>query len=192
MRNQLYKTPACAQRHTNDSGAYFGALGFTVPVEELTLRTTARDDVLDWLTRPNGPSLVDAGPIPDSKTALAIVITPEALYDPDSPRVGMGLVYKAPYIWAVSFSEAYFFLMSTSRAKAANKLTSALVIFMQVHESSEVIPLPGVPTLFLDTLSADSITDSKEAKSPQDFHSFQLHKVYYAGKDTCFTQVAFP
>ena len=65
-------------------------------------------------------------------------------------------------------------------------------MFVQIHESSEVIPLPGVPTLFLVMVSADDITDSKEARSPQDFRGFQLHKVSYVGEGTPVTQVAFP
>ena len=53
-------------------------------------------------------------------TALAILITPEALYDPDSPMVGLGPMYKAPYIQAASWSEAYFDLKLASQAEASN------------------------------------------------------------------------
>ena len=94
---------------------HFGALGFTVPVEELTLRMASRANILDWLTQPKGPHLVDGASTPDSLTALAILVTPEALYDPNSPRVGLGLIYKAPYIRAASFSEAYFFYLGSMR-----------------------------------------------------------------------------
>ena len=66
-------------------------------------------NILNWLTQPKGPHLVDGMLTPDSLTALAILVTPEALYDLNSPRVGLGLVYKALYIQATSFSEAYFF-----------------------------------------------------------------------------------
>ena len=89
-------TPAQLRSHTDDSGSFYGALGFTVPVEELTLRTASLANVLDWLTQPKGPHLVDGTSTADSLTALAILATPEALYDPDSPMVGLGLVYKAP------------------------------------------------------------------------------------------------
>ena len=104
MRDQLYWTPAQLKSHTDDSGSFFGALGFTKPVEELTLRTASMAKVLNWLNQPKGPHLVDGTSTLDSLTALAILVTPEALYDPDSPRVGLGLVYKAPYIQATSFS----------------------------------------------------------------------------------------
>ena len=71
-------------------------------------------NILTWLTQPKGPHLVDRMSTPGSLTALAILVTPEALYDPDSPKVGLGLVYKAPYIQATSFSEAYFSLKLAS------------------------------------------------------------------------------
>ena len=169
MRDQLYWTPAQLKSYTDDSGSFFGALGFTVPVEELTLRmasrtlrTASRVNVLNWLTQPKGPHLVDGTLTPDSLTTLAILVTPDALYDPNSPRVGLGLIYKAPYIRAASFSEAFFFLKSASQAEASNWITSALIIFVQIHESSQVIPLPGVPTLFLDVKTAEDVTDSND------------------------------
>ena len=104
----------------------------------------------------------------------------------------MGLIYKAPYIWAASFSEAFFFLKSTSRAEAGNRITSALIIFVQIHESSQVIPLPGVPTLFLDVKTAEDVTDSNEPQPPQDFRGFRLHRVIYLGAGPPAGQVAFP
>ena len=91
-----------------------------MPVEELTLRMASLVNILDWLTQPKGPHLVDGMSTPDSLTALAILVTPEALYDPDSPMVGLGLVYKVPYIQAASFSEAYFSLKLASQAEVSN------------------------------------------------------------------------
>ena len=184
--------PARLKSHTDDSGSFFGALGFTVSVEELTLRTASLANVLDWLTQPKGPYLVDRTSTPDSLTALAILVTPEALYDPDSPRVGLGLVYKAPYIQVASWSEAYFSLKLASQAEVSNRTTSAMIIFVQIQESSQVIPLPGVPTLFLDVKTAEDITDSKEPQPPQDFRGFKLHWVIYIGASPLIGQVALP
>ena len=149
-------------------------------------------NVLTWLTQPKGPHLVDGTSTLGSLIALAILVTPEALYDPDSPRVGLGLVYKAPYIQAASFSEAYFSLKLASRAEVSNWTTSALIIFVQIHESSQVIPLPGVPTLFLDVKTAEDITDSTELWPPQDFRGFRLHRVVYIGPSPPVGQVALP
>ena len=52
---------------------------------------------------------------------------------------------------------------------------------MQIHESSQVIPLPGVPTLFLDMKTEEDITNSNDPRPPQDFRCFRLHKVLYLG-----------
>ena len=163
-----------------------------MPVEELTLRMASLASVLNWLTQPKGPHLVDGTSTLDSLTALAILVTPEALYDPDSPRVGLGLVYKAPYIQAASWSEAYFSLKLASQAEVSNWTTSALIIFVQIQESSQVIPLPGVPTLFLDVKTAEDITDSNEPQPPQDFRGFRLHRVVYIGASPPIRKVALP
>ena len=132
-----------------------------MPVEELTLKTASLTNILDWLTQPQDPHLVDGTSTENPLTALAILIAPEALDDPDSPMVGLGLVYKAPYIQAASWSEAYFYLKLASQAEASNRITEAKVIFMQIQESSQVIPLLGMPTLFLDVKTPEDITDSK-------------------------------
>ena len=106
--------------HTNDSDSFFGTLGFTIPVEELTLRTALLANMLKWLAQPQGPHLVDGLSTKNSPTALAILISPKALYDSDSPMVGLGLVYKAPYIQTTSWAKAYFDLKLASQAKAGN------------------------------------------------------------------------
>ena len=98
VRDYLYKSPVQLNQHTNDFSSYFGALGFTSPVEQLTLRTVPAASLLTWLTKPTGPYLVEADSTCKSHTVLAILVTPEALYDPTSSRVGIGLVYKALYI----------------------------------------------------------------------------------------------
>ena len=63
---------------------------------------------------------------------------------------------------------------------------------MQIQESSQVIPLPGVPTLFLDVKTTEDITNSKEPRPPQDFRGFKLHRVIYLGAGPPIGQVAFP
>ena len=163
-----------------------------MPVEELTLKTASLTNILDWLTQPQGPHLVDGMSTENPLTALAILITPEALYDPDSPMVGLGLMYKAPYIQAASWSEAYFDLKLASQAEVSNQTTDAKVIFMQIQESSQVIPLPGVPTLFLDVKTPEDITDSKVPRPPQDFRGFKLHRVIFMGVSPPIGQEAIP
>ena len=154
-----------------------------MPVEELTLRTASLANMLYWLAQPQGPHLVDGSLTENPLTALAILISPEALYDSDSPMVGLGLVYKAPYIQTTSWTEAYFDLKLASQAEASNRTTEAKVIFVQIQVSSQVIPLPGVPTLFLDVKTPEDITDSKVPRPPQVFRGFQLYQITLKGDD---------
>ena len=63
---------------------------------------------------------------------------------------------------------------------------------MQIQASSQVIPLPGVPTLFLDVKTPEDITDSKVPRPPQDFRGFQLYQVTLTGDSSPIAQVAFP
>ena len=148
--------------------------------------------MLDWLTQPQSSHLVDGSSTENPLTALAILIAPEALYDSDSPMVGSGLVYKAPYIQTTSWTEAYFDLKLASQAEADNRPTRTKVIFVQIQASSQVIPLPGVPTLFLDVKTPEDITDSKAPRPPQDFRGFQLFQVVMKSEDPPSTQVAVP
>ena len=63
---------------------------------------------------------------------------------------------------------------------------------MQIQASSQVIPLPEVPTLFLDVKTPEDITDSKVPRTPQDFRGFQLYQVTLKGDDPPTAQVALP
>ena len=89
-------------------------------IEELTLRMTSLANMLEWLAQPQGPHLVDGSSTENRLTALAIFISPEALYDSDSPLVGLGLIYKVPYIQTTSWTEAYFDLKLASQAKVGS------------------------------------------------------------------------
>ena len=163
-----------------------------MPVEELTLRTASLTNMLDWLTQPQGPHLVDGSSTKNPLTALAILIALKVLYNSNSPMVGLGLVYKAPYIQTTSWTKAYFDLKLASQAEAGNRTTRTKVIFVQIQASSKVIPLPGVPTLFLDVKTPEEITDSKAPRPPQDFRGFQLFQVVMKSGNPPSTQVAIP
>ena len=144
--------------------------------------------MLDWLTQPQGPHLVDSSSTKNSLMALAILMTPEA----HSAMVGLGLMYKAPYIQTTSWTEVYFDLKLASQAKVGNQTTGAKVIFVQIQASSQVIPLPGVATLFLDVKTPDDITNSKAPRPPQVFRGFQLFQITLKGRNPPSAQVAFP
>ena len=192
MCDQLYKSPVKLKKHTDDSGSFIGALGFTSPVEQLALRAAPAESLLTWLTTLTGPHLVEAVVTSESHTALAILVTPEELYDSHSPRVGLGLVYKAPYIKTASFSEAFFHLKSAPEAEADKRITDSHLMFVWINEASKVIPLPYVQPLFLDVPTTSDVTDSKKPQSPRAFRALRLHRVIYAEGSTLITRVAYP
>ena len=109
-----------------------------------------------------------------------------------TPMVGLGLIYKAPYIQTTSWTEAYFDLKLVSQAEVGSQTTGAKVIFVQIQASSQVIPLPRVPTLFLDVKTPEDITDSKVPQPPQVFRGFQLFQITIKGGDPPSAEVAFP
>ena len=191
MRDQLYKLPAKPKKHTDDSGSFFGALGFTSPVEQLALRVAPAERLFTWLTTPTGPHLVEAVLTSESHTALAILVTPEELYNSYTPGIGLGLVYKAPYIKTASFSEA-FYLKSASEAEVDKRITDSCLMFVWINEASKVIPLPYIQPLFLDVPTTSDVTDSNKPQSPQAFRAFRLHRVIYTEGSTLTTQVAYP
>ena len=141
---------------------------------------------------PTGSHLVEVVVTSKSHTALAILVTPEELYNSHSSRVGLGLVYKAPYIKTASFSEAFFHLKSTFDAEADKRITDPHLMFVWINKASKVIPLPYIQPLFLDVPTVSDITDSKRPRSPQAFRAFRLHRVVYAEGSTLRTQVAYP
>ena len=192
VHDQLYRSPAKLKKHIDDSGSFLGALGFTSLVEQLALRAVPAESLLTWLTTPTSPHLVEVVLTSESHTALAILVTPEGLYDSHSPRVGLGLVYKAPYIKMASFSEAFFHLKCASDAEVDKRITEPRLMFMGINEASKVITLPYVQPLFLDIPTTSDIMESKKLQSPHAFRAFRLHRVLYTEGSTVRTQVAYP
>ena len=93
VRDQLYLTPPTLDEHTSSTGAYFGALGFTKPLEKLVLHAVPLQNLLDWLSKPKGPYLVEASTATVPDKALVLAVTKWMLYGEETPLVGVGLVY---------------------------------------------------------------------------------------------------
>ena len=139
-----------------------------------------------------GPDLIEAIPENNPHMALAVLWTPETLRNTEASMVGVGLVYRAPYIRPTSFCKAYFSLKSASNTEVTQRPPEAGLLFLCVSETSRVIPHAVERTLFLDVKNPSFITESNEPRSPQDFRGFKLHKVCLAGDGTVETQVAVP
>ena len=84
-----------------------GSLQLATPQGELYLRTVSVESLREWLSHPEGPQLIDThgGPDTESYRALAIGLDPQCLYDEEA-EVGIGIVFKPPYVGTVSFGVA--------------------------------------------------------------------------------------
>ena len=100
------------------------------------LHTVPLPSLLYWLTKPKGPNLVEAPDVGASLKALAIAVTREMLYEKEHPVVGVGLVYKPPYIHSVPFSAAYMHLnewhSAVSDVESENKLDGPSLLFVNI------------------------------------------------------------
>ena len=147
--------------------------------------------LLQWLNSARGLSLVEAGREHDQRSALALILTPVCLYDPNPSRVGLALVYKPIYVKMVSFGEAYFHLRTAVEA-ASGKITDPLIMFIPLSGSSEVIPRLNKHPLFLDISSPSYIEETGPLQRFQCFRGFKLHRAIclYAGES--ISHVAYP
>ena len=182
VRDQLYLTPPTVLEHTSLTGAYFGALGFTKPLEQLVLCTVPLQSLLDWLSKPEGPTLVEASVAVAPNKALVLVVTKRMLYREKPPLVGVGLVYKPHYISTVLFSAAYMHLnvwhSAGSNEESADRLTASCLLFVNISEMSDVIPVAVQHPILLDVASKEAMEDTGEPMSPLFFRGFRLHTVW--------------
>ena len=93
VRDQLYLTPPTLEEHTSSTGVYLGVLGFTQPLEKLVLHAVPLQNLLDWLSQPKGPNLVEASVATAPDRALVLAVTKRMLYGEETPLVGVGLIY---------------------------------------------------------------------------------------------------
>ena len=122
--------------------------------------------LLDWLSQPKGPHLVEASAAAVPEKALVLATTKHMLYGEDTPYVGVGLVYKPHYVSTESFCAAYMHLhvwhAVGSSADLANKLSSSHFIFVTVLEMSDMIPVAVQHPIFLDVATKETMKRTGE------------------------------
>ena len=105
--------------------------------------------LLEWLSKPRGPNLVEATAGTAPEKALVLAATKRMLYEEDPPSVGVGLVYKPHYVSTESFCIAYMHLnvwhAAASSEDSTDKLDSARFILVSISEMSEVVPVVMPP-----------------------------------------------
>ena len=194
---QLYLTLPTLEEHTSLMGTYFGALGFTKPLEKLVLHSVPLQNLLDWLSKPKGPYLVEASAAAAPDKALVLAVTKRMLYGEETPLVGVGLMYKPHYIATEPFCAAYMHLhvwhAAGSSVESETKLSSSCLIFVSVSEMSDVIPVVTQHPVFLDVATKDTMMRTGEPMVPLSFRGFRLHTMWtqQSGGDLV-RQVAFP
>ena len=195
--DQLYLTPPTLVEHTTSTGVYFGALGFTKPLEKLVLHAMPLQSLLDWLSKPKGPNLVEASAAAAPDKALVLAVTKRMLYGEEMPLVGVGLMYKPHYISMEPFSAAYMHLHVWHAAgfsvESEDKPNSSRLIFVNISEMSDVIPVAIHHPVLLDVAVKETRMRTGEPMAPLSFRGFRLHTVWTqqsGGNLVC--QVAFP
>ena len=179
------------------NGGIFGVLGFTKPLEKLVLRAVPLQNLLDWLSKPKGPYLVEASAAAAPDKALVLAVTKQMLYGEETPLVGVGLMYKPHYISTEPFCAAYMHLhvwhAAGSSVELADKLNSSCLIFVNVSEMSDVIPVVMQHPILLDVATKDTMMRIGESMAPLSFRGFRLHTMWtqQSGGDLV-RQVAFP
>ena len=183
--DRLYQDPMEVQMPGQVFTAFLGALGFTRPVEQLVLRSVPLPSLSFWLSRPKGSNLVEATiPAEEVKTtsacrSMAIAVSEEMLYKDRCPLVGVGLVYRPPYLPQVPFSVAYMNLCEWREAQVAseNWLVGTRLMFIQASEASEFLLVAEGHPVLLDASATEVLGDIETSASPLLLRGFQLHTV---------------
>ena len=185
------------EEHTSSSSAYLGALGFTKPLERIVLCTILLKSLLEWLSKPRGPNLVEATTGGAPEKALVLAATKRMLYEEDLPSVGVGLMYKPHYITMESFCITYMHLnvwhAAASSEDSMDKLDSTRFILVSILEMSEVVPVVTPHPIFLDVAGKEVMEKTGKPLASLWFWGFRLHTVWSwpPGKEPVH-QIAFP
>ena len=114
--------------------------------------------------------------------ALALAVTKRTLYGEKPPLKGVGLVYKPHYISTVPFSAAYMHLnvwhSAGSNEESEDRLNASCLLFVNISEMSDVIPVVVQHPVLLDVASKEAMEDTGEPMSPLSFRGFRLHTVW--------------
>ena len=167
---------------SSSTKVYFGTLSFTKPLEKLVLHTVSLSVLLDWLSKPKGPHLVEAPSGANPEKALAIGVTKCMLYENEAPLVGVGLVYKPHYISVEPFSAAYMRLnewhKASSQSTSEDRITSSKLLFVNPSEASSVVPTALQHPVLLDVANRAMLEIREETLAPAQLRGFRLQTLW--------------
>ena len=152
------------------------------PLERVVLHAIPLKSLLEWLTKPRGPNLVEATMSGAPEKVLVLAAPKRTLYVEDPLSVGVGLVYKPHYVSTESFCRAYMHLnvwhAVASNEDSTDKLDSSRFILVSISETSEVMPDVLPYPVFLDIIGKEAIEEMGEPLAPLWFLGFRLHTVW--------------
>ena len=128
---------------------------------------------------------------------LVLAVTKQMLYGEGAPLVGVGLMYKPHYISVEPFSAAYMHLhvlhAAGSSVESEDKLNSSHLIFVNISEMSDMIPVATQHPILLDVATKETMMRTGEPMAPLHFRGFRLHTIWtqQPGGDLVH-QIAFP
>ena len=182
VRDQLYLQPPTMVEESSSTKAYFSALTFTKPLEKLVLRTVSLSLLLNWLSKPKGPHLVEATGGANPERALVIAVSRCMLYESEMPLVGVGLVYKPHYISPEPFSTAYMRLNEWhkvgSQTESEDRITSSQLLFVSTMDGSSMLLVALQHPILLDMASREMLEVSEELPAPTQLRGFRLHTIW--------------
>ena len=155
-----------------------GSLQLVTPQGELYLRSVSVASLRKWLSQPEGPQLIDTHGGPDAETyrALAIGLDPDYLYDKEAV-VGLGVVFKPPYINTVSFGAAADHFSRWLGNTPNNKLAGPSLLFLSISLNSEVYPLCKRSPYLIDVSHKKMSEDNINGGVLDEFRGFRLPRV---------------
>ena len=134
------------------------------------LHTVLLQSLLEWLSKPKGPHLVEASAATVPEKALVLAATKRMLYGEDPPYVGVGLMYKPHYISTESFCATYMHLnvwhAAGSSADSADKLDASCFILVTVSKMSDVVPVAVQHPIFLDVATKEAMERTGKPLAP--------------------------
>ena len=146
------------------------------------LCTVPLQSLLDWLSKPKGPNLVEASTATAPDKVLVLAVTKQMLYGEEPPLVGVGLVYKPHYISTELFSAAYMHLhvwhAAGSSVESEDKLNLSCLIFVNISEMSNMIPVAAQHPILLDVATKETMMRTCEPMASLYFRGFRLHTVW--------------
>ena len=137
------------------------------------LHTVPLQSLLDWLSKPQGPTLMKASVKAAPYKALAIAVTKRMLYEESPPLVGVGLVYKPHYIFTMPYSADYVHLniwhSAGSNKESENWFEAPHLLFVDIAVQHPIL---------LDLAPKETMKGTGEPASPFSFRGFRHHTVW--------------